>query len=35
VPRAKLHTAKDAPNPRLEVLLRGEAAAFSTIYEAL
>ncbi|MDI1447080.1 hypothetical protein [Polyangium sp. 6x1] len=35
VPRAKLHTAKELPNPRLEVLLRGEAAAFSTIYDAL
>jgi hypothetical protein len=34
VQRARLHTAP-APNPRLEVLLRGEAAAFSTIYEAL
>ncbi len=35
VPRAKLHTAATQPNPRLAVLLRGEAAAFSTIYEAL
>jgi len=35
VQRAKLHTSATPPNPRLEVLLRGEAAAFSTIYEAL
>ncbi|AKT36143.1 hypothetical protein [Chondromyces crocatus] len=34
VRNAKLHTFK-APNPRLGVLLRGEAAAFSTIYAAL
>jgi hypothetical protein len=34
VRNAKIHTFK-APNPRLGVLLRGEAAAFSTIYAAL
>jgi hypothetical protein len=34
VPRAKLFTFT-APNPRLDVLLRGEAAAFSAIYGAL
>jgi len=34
VRKAKLHTLK-APNPRLNLLLRGEAAAFSTIYAAL
>jgi hypothetical protein len=34
VRNAKVHTFK-APNPRLGVLLRGEAAAFSTIYAAL
>lgn len=34
VRNAKLHTFK-APNPRLGVLLRGEAASFSTIYTAL
>jgi hypothetical protein len=34
VQRSKLHTFS-APNPRLDVLLRGEAAAFSTIYGAL
>ncbi|HRI63108.1 MAG TPA: hypothetical protein PK156_02690 [Polyangium sp.] len=32
VQRGKLHTSDSAPNPRLEVLLRGEAASFSTIY---
>lgn len=32
VQRGKLHTADTPPNPRLEVLLRGEAASFSTIY---
>jgi hypothetical protein len=32
VQRGKLHTTESPPNPRLEVLLRGEAASFSTIY---
>lgn len=32
VQRGKLHTSETPPNPRLEVLLRGEAASFSTIY---
>jgi hypothetical protein len=32
VQRGKLYTADSGPNPRLEVLLRGEAASFSTIY---
>jgi len=35
VPRAKLFTAHAPPNPRLELLLRGEAASFSTMYAAL
>ena len=35
VQRGKLHTSAAAPNPRLFVLLRGEAASFSTIYAAL
>jgi hypothetical protein len=35
VQRGKLHTTDSPPNPRLEVLLRGEAASFSTIYDAL
>ena len=34
VRKAKLHTFK-APNPRLNVLLRGEAASFATIYSSL
>jgi len=34
VRKAKLHTMR-APNPRLNVLLRGEAASFSTIYSAI
>ena len=34
VRKAKLHTFK-APNPRLNVLLRGEAASFATIYASL
>lgn len=33
VRNAKLHSSK--PNPRLNLLLRGEAAAFSTIYTGL
>lgn len=32
--KAKLHTLQ-APNPRLNLLLRGEAASFSAIYAAL
>jgi hypothetical protein len=32
---ARLHTLSTAPNPRLDVLLRGEAAAFSAMYGAL
>lgn len=35
VQRGKLHLSEAEPNPRLVVLLRGEAASFSTIYEAL
>ena len=35
VQRGKLHSVQTAPNPRLDVLLRGEAASFSTIYDAL
>ena len=34
VRNARLHSMK-SPNPRLNLLLRGEAAAFSTIYAAL
>lgn len=34
VRKAKLHTLK-APNPRLALLLRGEAASFSTIYASI
>jgi hypothetical protein len=34
VRKARLHTLK-APNPRLNLLLRGEAASFSTIYAGL
>ena len=34
VRKARLHTLK-SPNPRLNLLLRGEAASFSTIYAAL
>jgi hypothetical protein len=34
VRNARLHTFK-APNPRLNLLLRGEAASFATIYAAL
>ncbi len=34
VRKAKLHTFK-APNPRLSLLLRGEAASFATIYASL
>jgi hypothetical protein len=35
VKNARLHTLKSAPNPRLGLLIRGEAAAFSTIYAAV
>ena len=35
VQRCKLHTIEMPHNPRLEVLLRGEAASFSTIYDAV
>jgi hypothetical protein len=32
VKNAHLHAMKSSPNPRLPLLLRGEAASFSTIY---
>ena len=35
VKNAKLHTLKSAPNPRLGLLIRGEAASFSTIYASV
>jgi hypothetical protein len=35
VKNAKLHTLKAPPNPKLNVLLRGEAASFSTIYASV
>jgi hypothetical protein len=35
VKNAKLHTLKLPPNPKLNVLLRGEAASFSTIYASV
>lgn len=35
VKNAKLHSLKSAPNPRLGLLIRGEAASFSTIYAAV
>lgn len=35
VKNAKLHPMKISPNPRLPLLLRGEAASFSTIYAAV
>jgi hypothetical protein len=35
VKNAKLHPMKLSPNPRLPLLLRGEAASFSTIYAAV
>ena len=35
VKNARLYTLKSAPNPRLGLLLRGEAASFSTIYAAV
>jgi len=35
VKNARLHTMKASPNPRLPLLLRGEAASFSTIYASV
>ena len=35
VKNARLRTLKSAPNPRLGLLLRGEAASFSTIYASV
>jgi hypothetical protein len=35
VKNGQLRTLKSAPNPRLGLLLRGEAASFSTIYAAV
>jgi hypothetical protein len=35
VKNGKLRTLKSAPNPRLALLLRGEAASFSTIYASV
>ena len=35
VKNSRLHTLKSAPNPRLGLLIRGEAASFSTIYAAV
>ena len=35
VKNARLHTLKSAPNPRLGLLIRGEAASFSTIYASV
>jgi hypothetical protein len=35
VKNGKLRTLKSAPNPRLPLLLRGEAASFSTIYASV
>ena len=35
VKNSRLHTLKSAPSPRLGLLIRGEAAAFSTIYAAV
>lgn len=35
VKNARVYTLKSAPNPRLGLLLRGEAASFSTIYAAV
>ena len=35
VKNARLHTLKAAPNPRLGLLIRGEAASFSTIYASV
>ena len=35
VPRGRLRRLKSGPNPKLGLLMRGEAAAFSTIYAAM
>jgi hypothetical protein len=35
VKNSRLHTLKSAPSPRLGLLIRGEAASFSTIYAAV
>ena len=35
VPQARVRALKSAPNPKLGLLMRGEAAAFSTIYAAV
>jgi hypothetical protein len=35
VRNARLYHLKSAPNPRLPLLLRGEAASFATIYQAV
>jgi hypothetical protein len=35
VKNARLYTGKSAPNPRINLLIRGEAASFSTIYAAV
>ena len=35
VKNSRLHPLKSAPNPRLNLLLRGEAASFSTIYASV
>jgi hypothetical protein len=35
VKNSRLHPLKSAPNPRLGLLLRGEAASFSTIYASV
>jgi hypothetical protein len=35
VKNGRLRTLKSAPNPRLGLLLRGEAASFSTIYASV
>jgi hypothetical protein len=35
VKNSRLRTLKSAPNPRLGLLIRGEAASFSTIYASL
>jgi hypothetical protein len=35
VKNSRLRTLKSAPNPRLGLLIRGEAASFSTIYASV
>ena len=35
VKNSRLRTLKSAPNPRLGLLMRGEAASFSTIYASV